>query len=156
MEEAELEPELAAVRREAAALGDGSPGRAWELHLRAAWLLIALHRPDEAPPAAARAQRSWARARGAAGTGHGGGVLWEACAAEAVAHLAVGRPEAAEASARQALADFEEEESNAYLLELALQAQGRLHPERFRRVTQDPARELAEFDAARFARTRLR
>ncbi len=116
----------------------------WQLQMRAAWLLIALGRYDEAITSAGEAYRirqlEWP-----------GQVLWVACEAQAVAHLARGEWSKAENAARLALQNWGEEESNYRLCELALQAQGRLHPDRVWKVCKDAARDLAQFDAKSYA-----
>ncbi|MEY9212355.1 hypothetical protein NI17_006035 [Thermobifida halotolerans] len=150
MDETELRDALEAVRATDVPASD--PRRTWEKHLKAAWLLIALRRYDDAVTEAEQAQSAYQRAHL---PGRTTAVLWSACAAGAVAHLAAGRWAAAEDSAREALRDFGEDQTNYYLLELALQAQGRLEPNRIWKVSQDPARELAAFDARRFALSRL-
>jgi uncharacterized protein (DUF1330 family) len=122
------------------------------LHMRAAWLMIALDRYGDAVASAREAQE----ARSASLLYLPGTALWEACEAQAVAHLACGQWSEAENAAIRALGDFEEQEANYYLLELALQAQGRLHPDRVRKVSKDPTRDLAEFDAKRYALNRVR
>jgi uncharacterized protein (DUF1330 family) len=126
-----------------------------DLHMRAAWILIALGRYDEAITSAGEANRARrASIAFAPESPYGGTVLWQACEARAVAHLARGQWSEAEQAAREALADFEEQDGNYRLYELALQAQGRLHPDRVYKVSKDPARELAEFDARRYALVR--
>src|SRR6266516_4218959 len=136
MDQEQLSAALAAAQRD---------GR----DLYRAWLLIALGRYDEAVDAAELAQQKYRSERGS--QPYGGFVLWEACAAQAVAYLACERWADAEGASRYALQDFGEETANYRLYELALHAQGRLHPNRFLKMVEDPDRELAEFDAAKYA-----
>ena len=122
--------------------------------LRRAWLLIALGRHPEAIDAAEQAQHQH---RSQPGLGkYGGMVLWQACAAQAVAHLAGGQWAEAQRASQRALLDFGEEVANYRLFELALHAQGQLNPDRFLKIVKDTDRELAEFDAAKYAQGMLR
>jgi tetratricopeptide (TPR) repeat protein len=124
------------------------------LQMRAAWLLIALGRYDQAIASAAEANRARTGARKFTPDEtrrYEGAVLWQACEARAVAHLARGQWSEAEEAACEALQDFPEQDENHRLYELALQAQGRLEPNRVYKVSKDPVRELAEFDAKRYA-----
>jgi hypothetical protein len=150
MDDRVLARELEEVRGELGSPHSG-PCRAWGPHLRAAWLLIALRRNDEAVRAATDAQRAFHTALAATGRAYRGCVLWEACAAEAVAHLAAGRWAAAEGCTRSALRDFGEEPANSFLHAVALRAQGRPGPGGTRHL---PAG-AAPFDAVAYARARL-
>jgi len=76
--------------------------------------------------------------------------------AEAAVALADGSWSQAEECARKVLRDFDEEDAAYALLELSLQAQGRLSPERVWAVSNDPARDLAEFDLRSYAIQRAR
>ncbi|RFU37664.1 hypothetical protein DZF91_31715 [Actinomadura logoneensis] len=130
--------------------------RRMHLHLRAAWLLVADGRYDDAVEAAEAGNRARSAAMAAStGPGYGGAVSWEACEVEAVTWLARGKWRRAEKAARRALQDFDEQVDNYRLLELALQAQGKLHPDRVWKESDDPARDLAEFDARRYALRKL-
>ncbi len=95
-----------------------------DLHMRAAWLLIALGRYDETIASASEANRTRTAAVALTRQPPPGAVLWQACEAKAVAHLARGQWSQAEEATHEALRDFEEEDKNYRLHELALQAQG--------------------------------
>lgn len=130
--------------------------RRMNLQIRAAWLLVADGRYDDAVKAAEAGNRARSAAMAASsGPAYGGAVSWEACEVEAVAWLARGKWKKAERAAQRALSDFDEQVDNYRLLELALHAQGKLHPDRVWKETEDPARELAEFDARRYALTKV-
>ena len=160
MDDEELAAELEHVRAD---LVERASGRRdfqrylsiMDLHMRAAWLLIALGRYDEAIASASEANRTRTAAVALTRQPPPGAVLWQACEAKAVAHLARRQWSQVEEATHEALRDFEEEDKNYRLHELALQAQGRLHPNRIYKVSKDPARELAEFDAKRYALHRI-
>ncbi|MFC4911584.1 hypothetical protein [Actinomadura gamaensis] len=130
--------------------------RRMNLHLRAAWLHIADGRYDDALQAAEAGDRARSAAMAASGgPGYGGAVSWQACEVEAVAWLARGKWKKAQKAAQRALSDFDEQVDNYRLLELALQAQGKLPADRIWKESDDPARDLAEFDARRYALQKL-
>jgi hypothetical protein len=153
----ELAAELEGIQADLAKHADSPPDfqgyqSMMRLHMRAAWFLIAFGRYDEAIVSAEQADRArTASSRFDSVRARGGAVLWEACEAKAVVYLAREQWFQAEEATLRALWDFEEQDANYRLHELALQAQGRLHPDRIRKVSEDPARELAEFDAKRYA-----
>lgn len=126
--------------------------RRMNLQLRAAWLLVADGRYDDAVKAAEAGDHARSAAMAAtSGPRYGGAVSWESCEVEAVTWLARGKWRKAEKAARRALGDFDEQVDNYRLLELALQAQGKLHADRIWKESQDPARDLAAFDARAYA-----
>ena len=144
----ELEAELQATQA-------GNPGDSHCLYMKEAWLLIALRRPVEGIAMARRAQQVWQVNRKPREP-YGGLIFWEPWIAEAAVALAEGNWSRAEECASQVLRDFDEEHVSYVLLELALHAQGRLHPERVWSVCKDPARALAEFDLRAYALRRAR
>ncbi|MEV5572485.1 hypothetical protein AB0L06_20775 [Spirillospora sp. NPDC052269] len=130
--------------------------RRMNLHLRAAWLLVADGRYDDAVKAAEAGNRARSAAMAASsGPAYGGAVSWQACEVEAVTWLARGKWRRAEKAAQRALSDFDEQVDNYRLLELALQGQGKLPADRVWKEAEDPARDLAEFDARRYAIKKL-
>ncbi|WP_026415998.1 hypothetical protein [Actinomadura oligospora] len=130
--------------------------RRMNLQLRAAWLLVADGRYDDAIKAAEAGNHARNAAMAASsGPGYGGAVSWEACEVEAVTWLARGKWRRAEKATLRALSDFDEQVDNYRLFELAQQGQGKLHPDRIWKESQDPARDLAEFDARRYALKKL-
>lgn len=124
--------------------------------MKEAWLLIALRRQSEGIERAQQAQRVWAVNRAKHPSPYGGSKYWEPCIAEAAIALAEGCWSHAEEWARRVLVDFEEEDNAGFLYELALQAQGRLHPHRMLRFSQDAAQDLTNFDLHAYALQRAR
>ncbi|MFC5185197.1 hypothetical protein [Actinomadura harenae] len=126
------------------------------LRIRAAWLLVADGRYDDAVKAAEGANRARSAAMAASsGPGYGGAVSWEACEVEAVTWLARGKWRRAEKAAQRALSDFDEQIDNYRLFELAQQAQGKVRADRVWKAFEDPAQALAEFDAHAYAIRKL-
>jgi hypothetical protein len=119
--------------------------------MKEAWILIALRRQAEGIAMARRAQRVWKVNFDKVKPRYGGSIFWEPWRAEAAVALAEGSWSRAEECATTVLRDFDEEDGAYVLLELALHAQGRLHPERVWRVCSDPAQELADFDLRAYA-----
>jgi hypothetical protein len=149
MNETELETVLRATRA-------ANPGDSHTSHMQEAWLLIALGRAGEGLAAARRAQEVWAMNHAKVRAPYGGAIYWDPWIAEAAVALAQRNWSHAEHCALRVLKDFSEEQSAGVLLELALQAQGRLHPERVLCFSRDPARELAAFDLRAYAAKRAR
>lgn len=148
MNDTELEVELQATRA-------ANPGDDHALYMNEVWLLIALGREAEATAIARRAQQVWEVNRAKIDSPYGGSIYWEPWIAEAAIALAEGNWSRAEQCAGMVLMDFSEEDAAGVLLELALQAQGRLHPERVLCFSSDPARELADFDLRAYALERV-
>lgn len=120
--------------------------RTMSLHMRAAWLLIALARYDEAITEAHEANSARHAAWSTQPRHYGGAVLWKACEAIAVAHLARRQWREAEKAAHRALVDFGEHDGSLHVYRIARQAQGKPVSD------QDlAARELAEFNARDYA-----
>jgi hypothetical protein len=147
----ELEARLQATRA-------ANPGDSHTSYMQEAWLLIALRRQEEGVAMARRAQEVWSsnRAKQAKHSLYGGSLYWDPWIAEAAVALAEGSWRYAEECARTVLTDFDEEDAAHFLLELALQAQGRLSPERMWVLCKDPVRELADFDLRAYALRRAR
>jgi hypothetical protein len=140
----ELEAKLRASR-------EGNPGDSHGHYMQEAWLLIALGRLVEGIDVAHRAQRVWKLNRAKLNSPYGGTIYWDPLVAEAAVALAERDWDRAEQCAQMVLADFGEEESAGFLWELAVQAQGRLHPDRLFHFSRDPERDLAEFDLRTYA-----
>ena len=147
--DADLEKELQATR-------DANSGDSHYHYMKEAWLLIALRRQSEGIELAQQAQRVWAVNRAKHPSPYGGSIYWEPWIAEAAIALAEGHWSRAEECARKVLVDFEEEGNAGILYELALQAQGRLYPNRVLRFSQDAAQDLANFDLHAYALQRAR
>jgi hypothetical protein len=142
--DAELEMELLATR-------DANPGDSHHLYMKEAWLLIALRRQSEGVETARRAQQVWGVNRAKVHSPYGGSTYWTPWIAEAAVALAEGSWSRAEECAKEVLMDFSEEDRAYALLELALQAQGQLEPERIWSISRNPARKLANFDLRTYA-----
>jgi len=144
MTDAELEQELQATRA-------ANPGDSHHLYMKEAWLLIALYQQSAGVELARQAQQVWATNRAKTPSPYGGSKYWNPWIAEAAVALAEGNWGHAEQCARVILSDYEEQPDAGYLYELALQAQGQLHPERLFPFCRDAAQELADFDLRTFA-----
>lgn len=140
MDEPLLRAELEAVRNALPGFRDGSGRR---LHLRAAWLLIALGRYSEAARAAVEARQD------CPGRTHESVV--DTRVAETAAHLARRQWHAAEDAILPAVRLYGDEGPTNYLLELALQGRGTLLPNRAEHWVKHPAEELAAFDPRSYA-----
>jgi hypothetical protein len=142
--DAELETKLQATR-------SANPGDDHRLYIKEAWLLIALGRQEEGVTTARRAQQVWEVNRAKVHSPYGGSIFWQPWIVEAAVALAEGNWSRAEECTEMVLKDFSEEDSAYALLELALQAQGRLDPERYWSISRNPARKLANFDLRAYA-----
>lgn len=143
MTDAELEAELQATRA-------ANPGDSHSLYVKEAWLLIALQRQSEGVTVARKAQKVWAVNRAKLALPYGGMTFWEPWIAEAAVALAEGNWSHARECAQTVLIDFGEEEGAGFLNELALEAQGRLHPDRVLNFG-GSAKALANFDLRAYA-----
>jgi hypothetical protein len=140
----ELEAKLRASR-------EANPGDSHICYMQEAWLLIALGRRVEGIDVARRAQRVWSLNRAKVNSPYGGAVYWDPWIAEAAVALAERDWGRAKQCAERVLMDFGEEDSAGFLWELAVQAQGRLKPDRIFHFSRDPERDLAEFDLRTYA-----
>lgn len=148
MSDTELEAELQATQA-------ANPGDSHELYMREAWLLVALRRQAEGIATARRAQQAWQVFRMKVHSPYGGSIYWAPWNLEAAVALAEGDWSRAEQCTTMVLMDFEEQDDAGVLHELALHAQGQLHPDRFYHFSSDPARELAAFDLRAYALARV-
>jgi hypothetical protein len=143
MTDAELETKLQEIRAK-------NPGDSHSLYMKEVWLLIALGRQSEGVTLARRAQQVWAVNRAKVSSPYGGSIYWDPWIAEAAVALAEGDWSRAEECSRRVLCDFGEEDSAGFLHELALEAQGRLHPDRVLKFG-GGAEALANFDLRAYA-----
>jgi hypothetical protein len=144
MNDSELETLLLATRA-------ANPGDSHTAYMKEAWLLIALCRQEEGIALARRAQQVWGVNRAKIRSPYGGSIYWAPWIAEAAVALAERDWSQAAECARTVLRDFSEEDRAGVLLELALQAQGLLHPTRAMHFCDDAAQQLADFDLRAYA-----
>lgn len=141
MDETELERDLTELRHP----------RRWSDHLRKTWILIALGRFNDAILCATLARE--AARNDLVGNPRGPA---EITVAETVAHLGAHHWAQAEKAILSHLSHYPDDGPAEYLYELALQGQGRLHSINPWMMDQDPAEELASFDARERAVRALR
>jgi hypothetical protein len=141
-----------ALRAELAAVTDETGERAWAPHVRRAWLLIALHRYEEALERVEAARREFYGFRGLPADRHFAEALFEdGCEAELVANIALERWDAAADAGMRGLADHSGEQRNLPLFRLVTVARGTVTPD-----WDTWRRQLTAFDPAQYALHRLR